>query len=657
MEKRNDGTSFAPVVSLLALGCLTLGKSMLFGMLLLDVYLEHAGGTSLSFAKFFRLVLGSPHFTLATVANALLTFALLSLFRERRRFQALLLINLILTVVGLTDLLHARFFSDVVSVSRLELTTSVRSLVSNVIKKISLTDALFFADVFAAALFLPFYKRLSPSAGRPFVARLKLSAAVLITGLALILPTFVMIWRNSQQYYSFSGYKIETAATIGILPYHLIDLSVSLAGIKPNVGPAEQRLAIDFLAREKEKQKTHSPLKGAAQGRNVIVISAESLQAFAVGLKIDGQPVTPRLDQFAAESLRFVNFYDQTHLGTTSDAEFMAMQSLYPLSAGVLSTQFHKNSFRGLPKVLTERGYTTVSMCGAKGYFWHMDKMHPALGFQKSFFIDDYIAGETIMNWLSDESFFKQSADRLAEQKEPFMAFLLSSSNHHPYPLPENHRRLKLGALENDIVGAYLQSVHYFDEQFGLFLDKLRESGLLENSVVLIYGDHHGFIDDSEGLSALLQFGQNAEFQRLLNKKRLPLLVRLPQKEGAGIKTAAGGQLDIAPTLLSLLGVEDEKSVMLGHDLTVERENAVIFRNGSFISGDGYLTRGMGSFRSNKCYQISTGREMDCTALNAKQAEVVERLKISDLIIYGNLIPLYVEKRPDEPAPTATKKE
>jgi lipoteichoic acid synthase len=286
-----------------------------------------------------------------------------------------------------------------------------------------------------AVRFFPFTYAPASPLDRGHKARTSVRLAVI--GLIFAIPTAWLVWQNKRELFSYTSLRIEVAATLGILPYHLSNIAIHLTTTTPKIDATETERVRRFLTHENQRKSSPSPLTGIARGRNVIVISAESLQAFPIGLEIKGQTIAPRLSAFARESLHFVNFYDQTHLGTTSDAEFMSMQSLHVLPVGVLVSHFHHNHFRGLPKILSEQGYTTLSACAAPPSFWYMDQMHPRLGFQKSYFEESYNILERINLWLSDKEFFAQSIRILTEQSEPFMAFLLSASNHHPYQLAE----------------------------------------------------------------------------------------------------------------------------------------------------------------------------------------------------------------------------
>ena len=574
----------------------------------------------------------------ATLAGLLLLVASLLLLPRFSRVLALLLLNVFLTSLGITDLVHVRYYADVVSLSDVVMAPMVLGVLPRVFESLSTLNALYYLDIVAGLLLLPWYLRTCrriPPLQRPL--RIGIAFAVLGAGLVLAVPTARMAWRNGPALLAYSSPRIELASAIGILPYHLGDLALRLAGEKPTIGEPERQRVARFLADHSRNTQNPSPLFGSARGKNLIVINAESLQAFPMDVEINGQPITPRLSAFARESLHFVSFYDQTHLGTTSDAEYAAMHSLHPLAVGVLSNHFSYNYHRGLPRILSEHGYATVSACAAQADFWNMRAMHAGLGFQRSFFEDSYQMTERIGPWLADHEFFAQTTPILKAQATPFMAFLLTASNHHPYRLPPEHRELSLGALEGTLLGDYLQSVRYFDRAFGAFVDRLRAAGLLDTSVVVIYGDHHGFLGDPPELGRLLGISAGDEYRTLLVRKKVPLMIRLPHAEKAGVKTVTGGHLDIAPTLLSLLGIGHESGLMLGQDLTQGHSSLVVFRDGSFTDGTTWYAHRVG-LTAGTCYAVKTGQRADCRVVEEQRREARNRLEVSDLVIRGNLI-------------------
>ncbi|HSE04272.1 MAG TPA: LTA synthase family protein [Methylomirabilota bacterium] len=580
-----------------------------------------------------------PELLAATLASLLVLAAFLLLPPRFPRVLALLSLNVFLTSLGITDLVHVRYYADVVSLSDVVMAPMVLGVLPRVFESLSTLNALYYVDIVVGLLLLPWYLRACrriPPLRRP--ARIGFGFGLLCAGLVLGAPTARMAWRSGPDLLSYSNPRIEIAAAIGILPYHLGDLALRLAGELPTIGEPERTRVARFLAGHSRHAQRPSPLFGSARGKNLIVINAESLQAFPLDLQIDGQPITPRLSAFARQSLHFVNFYDQTHLGTTSDAEFAAMHSLHPLAVGVLSNHFSYNRHRGLPRILSEHGYATLSACAAPPYFWNMRAMHAGLGFQRSFFEDRYRMTELIGPWLADHEFFGQTMPILEAQPAPFMAFLLTASNHHPYRLPREHRELSLGELEGTLLGDYLQSVRYFDRAFGVFVDRLGAAGLLDRSVIVIYGDHHGFLGDPPELGRLLGIPARDEYRTLQVRKKVPMMIRLPHAEKAGVKTVTGGHLDIAPTVLALLGIRRESGLMLGRDLTPGQNSLVVFRDGSFTDGTTWYAHRVGA-TAGTCYAVKTGQRVDCGAVAEQRREARTRLEISDLVVRGDLIP------------------
>jgi lipoteichoic acid synthase len=476
-------------------------------------------------------------------------------------------------------------------------------------------DALYYVDVLTALVVTPLYVRACrrvPSL-RP-LQRAGVAAILLLAGIVSVVPLAKTVGRDATIYQAVRDrFSLEPA---------------------PEAIGAPQREKVPAFLRE-HRARERSALFGVASRKNVIVMSAELLSAYPLGLVVEGQAIMPRFSAFAREGLSFTSFYDQTGSGGTSDGEFIALHSLHGVTSAAVAFRHPQTEFRGLPAILAARGYTTVSACGAAADFWNMQTTHRRLGFQKSHFADSFQITERINGWLADAPFFDQVVPRLARERAPFMAFLLSSSNHHPFALPAPHWTLKLGSLEGTELGDYLHSVHYFDEAFGQFVDRLRATGLLDESVVVVYGDHKGYLADERQLATLLGLSSSRPEDLWLERKRVPLVVRLPRGAHAGQRSEAAGHLDIAPTILSLLGIAED-GVMLGRDLTKPGDSLVVFRDGSFADGQHHLIR-LG--RRSSCFESQTGRAVGCDALEPKLARSLDQLQTSDFIIQGHLIP------------------
>ena len=557
------------------------------------------------------------------------------------RLWALLTLNAAATLVALADVVRFRAYGDVISVAEIGHLGQLPTVLNSVVALLQPTDALFFADVIVfAALAVGFQRAIEVNEPHPR-GRL-LGTSLLIAGLASVSPARLM-YSDPEQVFEYATTRREVAVAIGLLPHHLRDVvthvTYSVVG-RRMVDDADRAKVRRFLTeRDKREEQDRSPFFGTAKKQNLVIVMAESLHSFPLGLEIDGQAVMPVLSQFASESLSFDNFYDQTYLGTTSDGEFTSLQSLHPLPAGVVSTRYAANDYHGLPAILSDAGYSTFSASGERGDFWNKRQMHRKLGFERSAFGEQYELRDTFGLGLTDGEFFRQTIPLLLEQAEPFMTFLLTQSNHYPYVIPQRHRAITVGHAEETLLGNYLHSVHYFDTAFGEFVEGLRRSGLLERSVVVVYGDHRAFWDDVPGLAALLGKGSSDLAGVQKARTQLPLLIRLPNGAHAEVRSVPGGHLDVAPTLLGLLGIDDRSAVMLGRDLlsTKNIASAVVFRDGGFVDAEFHALRGRSD--SAMCLEEPGQDMVPCESLADRFATARTQLEVSDLIIRGNLIP------------------
>lgn len=577
----------------------------------------------------------------ATLGSLMLVVAPFFLLPHAWRFVLLLATDIGLSSLMLADLLHLHFFRDVLSIVELSEASQLHMGIASIAATLRPSHGLLFLDVLILGLLFPVYlrarRRLPPLRFHVRAA----SCALLTTAGALVgFPAALLVWRDSEEVFLYAVTRRQVVSAIGLFPYHIFDAAhyfkYPLSG-RWSVSDADVERVRRFLKQRQTTRASISPLFGAAKGRNVIVVMCESLQAFPVGLGIRGGQVTPSLVALARESLRFENFYDQTHMGATSDGEFISLQSLHPVDAGAVATRYVSNHYRALPAILAERGYTTLSAIGQPGESWNMRIMHPRLGFQKRFYEEDLAPGEKIGLGLSDREFFRQMFPILVQQPTPFLAFLITLTNHHPYVIPARDHELDVGTLRGSVLGNYLQSVHYFDRALGDFVERLRESGLLDSSILVVYGDHHGWLEDTPDLAELLRFTPGNSYRYWLTRKRLPLLIRLPGGAHAGARSVTSGHLDIAPTLLTLLGIEETRTVMLGEDLTQARVSPVVYRDGSFTDGMLHWTRQPGS-SAGECFEQSEGKPLSCASLRERHEQALEQLQVSDLIIRGDLI-------------------
>ena len=148
----------------------------------------------------------------------------------------------------------------------------------------------------------------------------------------------------------------------------------------------------------------------------------------------------------------------------------------------------------------------------------------------------------------------------------------------------------------------------------------------------MLYGDHYGISENhNEAMSEIL--GKEIRPFEHIQLQKVPLIIHIPGMEGKQMETV-GGQIDLKPTILHLLGIEQENDVQFGTDLfKKDRESATILRDGSVVT-DEYVYAEEG----NHCYDKSSGEEIDSKTCAPLKEKAETELGYSDKVVYGDLL-------------------
>ena len=603
------------------------------------------------FLKFFGLeceVWGRlPRAPLAYALSASLCAAFavaLSLLPRRARFACALVLDFAFSALIVTDLLHLRFYSDLFTFHNFGLSGQVGDVSDSVFALLSPRDALYFCDIL---LFFVYYLLAARLRAAPVFGALgPKRAAASCAALALSLGVFaVMLYgydRRMPNALAAMWDRPAVCCNVGAMAYHAADARNVLResfGRKKLSADEIAAAAEEFAAFRAKLAPPYPAAFGAARGKNLIMIQAESLQSFAVGLRVNGREVTPNLNRFAREASFAGDLYVQTGLGNSADSEFLANAGLYPARSGVAYVRFADRSYDALPRLLRAHGYAALAMHGDRAGFWNRAHMYPALGFERFVSKKDYEVDEVFGLGLSDGSFFRQSLAMLEAQERPFYAFLVTLSSHYPFGFPE---LLKAAAFdqgdeaEGAILRSYLAAIHYFDREFGKFIDGLKRSGLYDESVIILYGDHAAIPKwDAASLAKLL--GKDLDDERSWRAvNTVPLMVRVPGVATLPhVRGRALGQVDIPATAASLLGFEFSSG--FGRNIFAPEPAfaPVIFRSGDYVSG-GTLVEPA----KRAAVDLADGCERDYLPFAGLSSECARELALSDKILeYGLRFP------------------
>jgi phosphoglycerol transferase MdoB-like AlkP superfamily enzyme len=421
-------------------------------------------------------------------------------------------------------------------------------------------------------------------------------------GAAVILAALILAVANVLQ--AIGGgtiNEIVKAREMGILTYQAYAV---YSDAKKQWIAKEQEITPRSVRQAKGIRISASPeWHGVAAGKDVYVIQMESYNNFLIGLEVEGQEVTPVLNNLLDSSIYFDRFYQQIGKGNTSDAEFVTNTSLYPTGKMAMSLETAGLTVPSLPRYLKPYGYESVTLHTNEVKFWDRNQMYPALGFDR-YYDKQYFGEEDIVHFgASDEVLYRKSIPVFREIRERgnhIYANLISMSNHNPFTLPEEKRMLRLPShLAGTFLGNYLESAHYADYALGIWIEEMKAAGLWEDALVVIYGDHFGVNDNeppevTETLAELIGTSTYSKAQMF----NVPLIIRIPGQEDGRVRHNMGGQIDILPTLMNLLGISYEDKVVFGQDLLNHDRNLIGQRtylpSGSFINEEVIFVPGSG---------------------------------------------------------------
>ncbi|MFD0048358.1 LTA synthase family protein [Actinomycetes bacterium NPDC127524] len=547
--------------------------------------------------------------------------------KDKRKNMYLLLMNVAVTGILLANIIFYRFFNDFLTLPVLFQTSNMSDLGGSVTELAEPWDLLYFLDIILFAVMKKY--KISAVLKFPGVT----GKSYLVFALSISALNLILAETERPQLLSRTFDRKILVKNIGTYNYHLYDVYLQSKSSAQRALADGSELAEVKNYLDANRKKSSQDFFGIAKGKNVICVSMESLQSFVINEKANGEEITPFLNQFIKESYYFNNFYHQTGQGKTSDSEFIAENSLYPLGRGAVFFTNSQNTYKAAPSILNHSGYYTASLHPNNKSFWNRDIMYKSLGYQRFYHSRDYVINDAnSVNWgLKDKEFFKQSIQHLKGMPQPFYAKFITLTNHYPFTLGKEDQSIGDIGTGSKTLNRYIMSVRYADEALRQFITDLKASGLYDNSLIILYGDHYGISQNHR--AAMKQFlGREITPYESTQLQRVPLFIRIPGKEGK-IMDAIAGQIDIQPTLLHLLGIETNHNISFGNDLFSPNHDGrmVILRDSSFIT-DRYV------FTKDICYDRRSGgvlKHDDCRLFEDKAKQ---ELQYSDRIIYGDLL-------------------
>lgn len=361
---------------------------------------------------------------------------------------------------------------------------------------------------------------------------------------------------------------------------------------------------------------------GMFEGKNVVVFVAEAFNEVAIDEKL-----TPTLYKMYSQGFQFENFYTPLFPVSTADGEYIADTSLIPKenvwSLSKISNNYMPYSYAN---VFENLGYTS------QAYHNHSATYYDRHNYIKGMGYDSYIArGTGLENKMdcskwpnSDLDMINATVDDYINDPH-FMAYYMTVSGHLEYNTGGNYIANKNWDLVKDLpysnkAKCYMATQIELDKAVEALIKKLEEAGRLEDTVIIISGDHYPYGLTLDELNELSDYKKDDNFE----KHRMPFLVwSASMKEPVKVEKV-GCSLDIIPTVLNLFGIKYDSRLLMGTDLLSDSEGLVIFSNRSFITAKG---------RYNSLRKSFEGESVDENYVSEISKIIYNKYQISRLIL------------------------
>lgn len=607
---------------------------------------------------------------IADAAVVLIIGAFGYFIKPKHQFKYFFTWGIVFTVLCIVNSMYYTNYLSFASFSLLETSLQVVDVGDAVVENVmELKDFSYLWQIFALVFVnrilkkRKYYDRVSKIEIGKVRAINTIVAGCILVGVFISTITSVDISRLSKQWN-----REYIVMKFGAYTYQINDLiATTKSQLNPLFGYDENAKMFREYYDAKDTTKETNKYTNVFKGKNVIVIHAESIQQFTLDASFNGVDVAPNLKKMASEGLYFSNFYSQESVGTSSDSEFTFNTSLMPASSGTVFVSYWDREYISIPKLLKEQGYSTFSMHANNGTFWNRTNAHKSLGYDKYYYhTKDFEIDETIGLGLSDKSFFRQAVPIISSIKnanERFYGVLIMLTNHTPFSDIEEHSDYEVtykytkineetGVEENHVapylegtkLGNYFKSVHYADEAIGQFVNDLDTAGLLDDTVIVIYGDHDSKLKKSEFVR---YYNYDHETDSILDKddpnykavdyfsyeinRKVPFIIWTKDGKYQEEVTTVMGMYDVLPTLGNMFGFSSPYA--LGHDIFSVDENVVIFPDGNWLTNKMYYSQ---SKEEGKLLDANETVSVDY--INKYNQIADESISISDSIIVYDLI-------------------
>lgn len=312
-----------------------------------------------------------------------------------------------------------------------------------------------------------------------------------------------------------------------------------------------QQPNMQFIEPDKSIKRTVTAKKNFSFNPNIVIIVMESWSGKRTSCLGAPLNLTPHFDSLAKNGILFTDFYAN---GTRTNYGLAAVLCSYPALPGraILKRYDSQHPFISLAQILQNRGYTNIFFYGGDFAFDNMEGFFRQEGYTRFIGEDNFAFSDEFSKWgVPDHILFNAIDKSLDTFPRPFQISVMTLSNHEPFDLPDSSVRR---FYDDSPASKKNNSIVYADWAIGQLIKEAKTHPVFDSTIFVFVSDH-----------CLLESSKLSIHPEMFH---IPLLIYSPKllgEEGQIIKTT-GGQIDIIPTLMGILG-GDYTNESWGRDL------------------------------------------------------------------------------------------
>ena len=597
--------------------------------------------------------------TLFSFLTSLFIDLITSFFNKKLNKWLFIGINAFIYVLFLAQYINFKFYGNIISVYSVFHGGQVFGFfgaIWAVIKENIFRCLLLFIPV---SLLFIFHKKIKSESFNPKILwkkALVLLITFIITVLSLNLDTKKSIYTAKNLYYN-QHYPNQMAQTFGILTTMRLDLERTISGFEEktievaetsdkevNKNPKIEYNVADIDYDSLIKNETNEEIKnihnyvksstpsekniytGMFKGKNLIAIVAEAFSPIAVN-----KDLTPTLYKLVNSGFVFNNFYTPVYYVSTSDGEYVTLNSLLPKES---VWSFSKSSKNYLPyaygNLFKEMGYTTYAFHDGTYKYYNRHLSHPNMGYTYKACGNGLEKSMKCKIWPQSDLEMINATYDYYKDSEHFMTYYMTISGHLQYNFYGNNMSYRNRELVKDLdkstaIKAYIAAQKELDKALEELLNKLEADGKLDDTVIVLSADHYPYGLTTDQISEVMNI-EDSKFD--VHKNNL-VIWSSTMKEPIEINKY-GESLDILPTVLNLFGIDFDSRLLMGRDLLSNSDGLVIFNDRSWITDKGKYNA------STKVFTPFNNEQVDEDYIESINTKVYNKFVISKNILETN---------------------